>query len=140
MTLELLSLLGGGVAGFVFRMIASQAEANQRLLEGQIRRVTELTPISDDSADRAAARGGIWMRRFIVLSVMMAVVFLPFILALMDKPVFVEQGAKEWWDFLGLFSGGFTKVAGFLILEEVRTSLMAIVGFYFGQATVNKGH
>lgn len=139
MTLELLSLLGGGVAGFVFRMIASQAEASQRMLEAQIRRVTELTPISDESADRAALRGGVWMRRFIVLSVMLATVFLPFVLALMDKPIFVEQGPREWWDFLGLFTGGFNKVAGFLILEEVRTSLMAIVGFYFGQATVNKG-
>lgn len=139
MTLELLSLLGGGVAGFVFRMIASQAEASQRMLEAQLKRVSTITPIADESADRAALRGGVLMRRFIVLSVMLAVVFLPFVLALMDKPVFVEQGPREWWDFLGLFSGGFTKVAGFLILEEVRTSLMAIVGFYFGQATVNKG-
>jgi len=121
-------------------MIASQAEASQRMLEAQIRRVTEITPIADESSDRAVARGGIWMRRFIVLSVMLAVVFLPFVLALLGKPVFVEKGPKEWWDFLGLFSGGFEKVAGFLILDEIRTSLMAIVGFYFGQATVNKGH
>ena len=120
MTLELLSLLGGGVAGFVFRMIASQAEASQRMLEAQIRRVTEITPIADESSDRAVARGGIWMRRFIVLSVMLAVVFLPFVLALLGKPVFVEKGPKEWWDFLGLFSGGFEKVADFLSLMRLE--------------------
>lgn len=139
MTLELLSLLGGGVAGFVFRMIASQAEASQRLLEAQLKRVSEITPIADESADRASLRGGVLMRRFIVLSVMLAVVFLPFVLALLDKPIFVEQGPQEWWDIFGIFTGGFKEVAGFLILDEVRTSLMAIVGFYFGQATVNKG-
>lgn len=139
MTLELLSLLGGGVTGFVFRMLAFQAEASQRMLENQIRAASELTPIADESADRAALRGGILMRRFIVLSVMLAVVFLPFVLALLDKPIFVEQGPQEWWDIFGIFTGGFNKVAGFLILDEVRTSLMAIVGFYFGQATVNKG-
>ena len=61
MTPELLAMLGGGVSGFVMKMIAAQADNQARLFERMIARQT----VADESADKAAARGGVYMRRAI---------------------------------------------------------------------------
>ena len=63
MTPELLAMLGGGVSGFVMKMIAAQSENQARLFERMIQK--QVT--ADESADRAAARGGIYMRRALPL-------------------------------------------------------------------------
>lgn len=131
MTIELLSMLGGGAAGFIMRFIAARAEASARITESLI----QLQGVADDSADRAATRPGVWMRRIIVGSVMLAVIFFPFILSLTDTSVVVES-EKEWWDLLGVFSGGWTEVKGYILLPEVRQAMLAIVGFYFGSSQV----
>ena len=132
MTLELLSMLGGGVAGFLMRFIAAQAEAQASAFE----RVIAAQSAADDSADRAAARsGGVWIRRSIVAAILFAVVVAPFILSFFQIPVVVEE-EQAWWDLLGVFSGGWTKVEGFILLPEVRQGLLAILGFYFGSSQV----
>ena len=89
----------------------------------------------DDSADRAAVRGGIWMRRFIVVSIMLAVVYFPLLLSYSGGTTVVET-ERAPWDFLGIFTGGFEEVRGYLIMPEVRTAVLAIIGFYFGQGTI----
>ena len=48
MTLELLSLLGGGAVGFVFRLIAAQQEASSKQME----LLLKAQGVADDSADR----------------------------------------------------------------------------------------
>ena len=133
MSIELLSMVGGGLMGFIMRYMASQAEAQQRALENAI----TAQKVSDDSADRAAARGGVWVRRVLAGSVIFGLIFAPFILAFSGLPTFVESDGP-WWDILGVFSGGWERIDGYLILPEVRTAMLGVVGFYLGSAQVGR--
>ena len=94
MTPELLAMLGGGVSGFVMKMIAAQADNQARLFERMIARQT----IADESADKAAARGGVYMRRAITAAVIFAIVIAPFVFAFTDIGVSIQSESKG---FLG---------------------------------------
>ena len=131
MTPEIISLLAGGASGFVMKLIASQQAHQQVMFE----RSLLAAEAADVSADRAAGRGGIWMRRFIVVSVMLAVIYFPLLLSFSGGITTIET-ERAPWDFLGLFTGGFQEVKGYLIMPEVRTAVLAIIGFYFGQGTI----
>lgn len=131
MTLELLSLLAGGVSGFVMKLIAFQVQAQQELFKQTMAWI----PVADESADKASSRGGIWMRRFLVVSIMLAVVYFPLIMAFAEIDTVVET-ERAVWDIFGIFTGGFEEITGYLIMEEVRSAVMAIIGFYFGQGTI----
>jgi len=130
MTPELLAMLGGGVSGFVMKMIAAQADNQARLFERMIARQT----IADESADKAAARGGVYMRRAITAAVIFAIVIAPFVFAFTDIGVSIQTESKG---FLGLFKRlEWSTVQGFVILPEIRQTALAIVGFYFGSSQV----
>jgi len=130
MTPELIAMLGGGVSGFIMKMIASQAQSQTRLFEQMLQKQT----IADESADKAYARGGVWMRRLITVSVLIAIVALPAVFAFTDIGVTLQEETKG---FLGLFKGSkFVHTQGYLILPEVRQTALAIVGFYFGSSQV----
>ena len=130
MTTELIAMLGGGVAGFVMKLISAQAEAQGRALEAMIQRQN----VADLSADKASARGGVWVRRGLVAITFFAIVVAPFIFAFTDVGVSIQ---KEWSVFLGLLGGSkWETVQGFVILPEVRQTALAIVGFYFGSSQV----
>jgi hypothetical protein len=130
MTPELLAMLGGGVSGFVMKLIASQAESQTRLFERMLQRQA----LADDSADKAAARGGVWMRRFITFAVIFAIVLAPFVFAFTGVGVTMQSETKG---FLGLFKSlEWATVQGFVILPEIRQTALAIVGFYFGSSQV----
>lgn len=51
MTTELLSMLGGGLAGFIFRFMAMSVENQQKTTEMLLKKQA----MADDSADRAAS-------------------------------------------------------------------------------------
>ena len=128
MTPELLAMLGGGVSGFVMKMIAAQAQSQTRLFEQMLKKQA----IADSSADRASERGGVWMRRLITVSVLLAIIALPAVFAFTDVPVTLQEESNG---FLGLFkSVKWVHTQGYLILPEVRQTALAIVGFYFGSA------
>lgn len=130
MTPELLAMLGGGVSGFVMKMIAAQAQSQTRLFEQMLKK----QEIADTSADKASARGGVWMRRFITVSVLFAIIALPAVFAFTDVPVTLQEESNG---FLGLFkSVKWVHTQGYLILPEVRQTALAIVGFYFGSSQV----
>lgn len=131
MTTELIAMLGGGVSGFVMKMIAAQSQHQAQLFERMIQ--SQIT--ADDSADRAASRnGGVWVRRFLVGITFFAIVLAPFVLSFTDVGVSI---AKESKGFLGLFGGvKWDTVQGFVILPEIRQTALAIVGFYFGSSQV----
>ncbi len=131
MTPELLSLLAGGASGFVMKLIASQQAHSQAMFE----RSLVAAEAADLSADKAAARGGIWMRRFIVVSVMLAVIYFPLVVSMLNGVTTIET-ERAPWDLFGIFTGGFEEVKGYLIMPEVRTAVLAIIGFYFGQGTI----
>ena len=130
MTPELLAMLGGGASGFIFKLIgqlvANQASMTDALIKKQ--------KASDASHDKAAVRGGEWVRRLIVCTVLFAVVVAPFLLAHSPEGVTVGQ---ETSSFFGFFKGiKYQTLNGYLILPEIRQTVLAIVGFYFGSSTI----
>ena len=129
--IELLSLLGGGAAGFLFKLIGTMMQNQSDLAKLAIERQTAV----DDSQDRAAQRDpGSWVRRLIVASVLFAMIGAPFILSLLGVSTFVEAEGPVWWNPFTWLAPAFHEVKGFLILDELRTTLIALVGFYFGGA------
>ncbi len=131
MELELLSLIGGGVAGFVMRYMGAMSEMQNAALERALKTQTAM----DESADKAAKRDpGSWVRRFIVIAVFVGVIVLPFILAITGHGIVVEGDPQVWWNPLTWANDGFVEIKSFLMMEEIRTSLLAIIGFYFGGA------
>jgi hypothetical protein len=130
MTPELLAMLGGGISGFVMKFIAQQAQTQARLFEQTIKK----QEVADESADKAAARGGVLMRRFITVSVLFAIIILPAVFAFTDIGVSIQ---KDFSYIFGLIQGArWETVSGYVILPEVRQTALAIVGFYFGSSQV----
>jgi hypothetical protein len=130
MSIELLAMLGGGVSGFVMKLIAAQVQNQATMFE----RMLQKQELADASADRAKERGGTWMRRFITVSTVFAIIIAPFIFAFTDVGVSIQSESNG---FLGLFkSVRWENVQGFVVLPEVRQTALAIVGFYFGSSQV----
>jgi hypothetical protein len=131
MTTELIAMLGGGVSGFVMKLIAAQSQHQAQLFERMIQKQIA----ADDSADRAAKRdGGVYVRRFLVGITFFAIIVAPFIIAFTDIGVSMS---RETNGFLGMFTSvKWDTVQGFVILPEVRQTALAIVGFYFGSSQV----
>jgi hypothetical protein len=131
MTTELLAMLGGGLSGFVMKLIAAQMQSQTAMFERMLAKQAS----ADDSADRAAQReGGVLVRRFLVVCTMFAIVVAPFVFAFTDVGVSIQNQSNG---FLGLFkSVRWETVQGFVILPEIRQTALAIVGFYFGSSQV----
>lgn len=133
MSIELLAMLGGGVSGFIMKLIASQAEAQQRQVELMIRK----QEVADASAEKAAARGGVLVRRVIAFTILFAMIVAPFILAFTDNPVtLLEEARGGILGFLGFTKSTWVEVQGFVLLPEVRQGMLALLGFYFGSSQV----
>lgn len=129
-------MLGGGTAGFVMRLLASQAEAQSRMMEMMLSK----QKAADDSADRAAKRSaGVWVRRFIAVSILFAVIIAPFILAIVDIPLALEkQSGGGILSFIVGNSTTYENVQGFVLLPEVRQGMLALLSFYFGSSMVKR--
>ena len=133
MSIELLAMLGGGVSGFLMKLIASQAEAQQRQVDMMIRK----QEVVDASAEKAAARGGVLVRRVIAFTILFAMIVAPFIVAFFDIPVTVIDEARGGLlGFLGFAKPLVTEMRGFVLLPEVRQGMLALLGFYFGSSQV----
>ena len=130
MTPELLAMLGGSLGGFTMKLIGAQLENQTRHFD----RMLNAQGVADDSADRASARWGVWVRRGLVAITFFAIVVAPFIVAFTDIGVSIS---RETNGFLGLFkSVQWDTVQGFVILPEIRQTALAIVGFYFGSSQI----
>ena len=134
MSLELISMLGGGLAGFIFRFMATSLENQQRTTEMLLQKQT----MADDSADRAAKRGSHIGRRVLVFTILWVLAIAPFLGALLGIDVWVES-ERASWDFLGIFTGGWEQLRGIVILPELRAVLVAAAGFYLGGSAVARG-
>ncbi len=135
MTSELVAMLGGGVTGFVMKLISAQMNIQANAIDAMIKK----QGVSDDSADRAAKRtgeGGAWIRRFIAICILFSVVFAPFIMAFFDIPVTVEANKLGIFKFLGIGADKWKNLEGFVLLPEVRQGMLALLGFYFGSSQV----
>ncbi len=140
MPVEILAMLGGSISGFVMKLIASQAQAQQNQLDNMLKKQAA----ADDSADRAAKRDGVAgqvVRRTIALCTLFAVIFAPFIMAFFNEPITIEadKGSGLLHMVLGnMFSkgNGWIELNGYVLLPEVRQTMLALVGFYFGSSQV----
>lgn len=135
MTSELVAMLGGGVTGFVMKLISAQMNIQANAIDAMIKK----QGVSDDSADRAAKRtgdGGAWIRRFIAICILFSVVFAPFVMAFFDIPVTVEANKLGIFKFLGIGADKWKNLEGFVLLPEVRQGMLALLGFYFGSSQV----
>ena len=135
MTSELVAMLGGGVTGFVMKLISAQMNIQADAIDAMIKK----QGVSDDSADRAAKRtgdGGAWIRRFIAICILFSVVFAPFVMAFFNIPVTVEAQKMGIFKFLGIGADKWKHLEGFVLLPEVRQGMLALLGFYFGSSQV----
>ena len=100
---ELIAMLGGGVTGFVMKLISAQMNIQANAIQSMIQK----QEVSDASADRAAQRSGesgVMVRKLIAMCILFSVVFAPFIMAFFDIPVTVEAQKLGIFKFLGNWS------------------------------------
>jgi hypothetical protein len=137
-TPELLSLLGGGVAGFIFRHMAEKRQAEKEMFERLMQANIQTTENQNQAAQRVSVDAGKVTRRFIVLMVLFGTILAPFILPFFNIPTVVEviQDKPEW--LFGLIPATkevlFQEINGYLFTQENRQVLVSIIGFYFGGA------
>ena len=140
LTTEFLSLVGGSLAGFLFKSLAEKRQNEQE----RFNRMVDAIKTSDESHDKALQRvgtdAGKWVRRFIVLCVLFGTILAPFILPFFGIPTVVEVVEKRNapLDIFGLFGTNdvitYETIKGYLFTQENRQILVTIVGFYFGSA------
>jgi hypothetical protein len=134
---DLLVMGASSALGFVFRFLAESRKAKDEALKRAIQSQEASTKSADAAAERGGS-GGIWVRRFIVVSVVLAVIGFPFIASFFSVPTFVEvtESSRAW--LFGLIGGkervSYHQVDGYLLVEENRIVLLAVSSFYFGQA------
>lgn len=130
MSTELLAMLGGSASGFIFKFMSTMAANQQANLDALLKK----QKATDESQNQASRRGGEWIRRIIVVTVLFGVIIAPFILA--HSPEGVTVG-NEYTNWFGLQKGvDYETLSGYVILPEIRQTVLAIVGFYFGSSTV----
>ena len=89
------------------------------------------------AADKASKRGGedaSWVRRFIVISILLTMVYFPFIIAFSDVGVSVP--GKEGW---GIWSETvYKEVSGLWVDASLIDSLLLLIGYYFGNNSLGR--
>ena len=138
MTPELLSLIGGGVTGFLFKYWAQRAQDQKEMFERLIKANAQTTENQDKAAQRVPLDVGKNVRRLIVLTCLFAVVAAPFVLPFFGIPTFAEFSQKQPESLFGLIPETtrryFVEIPGYFLAQENREVLLAVVGFYFGSA------
>lgn len=137
-TPELMSLVGGGIVGFIFRFIAQKAQDQKELFERMMAANKQTTENQNAAAQRVPLDIGKGVRQVIVLAVLFATLLAPFILPFFGVPTFVEVDATQT-NLLGpdTLKKYFVEVNGYLFTSENRSILLSIVGFYFGSAAAS---
>lgn len=135
---ELLSMLGGGIAGFLFRFWAQKSQDQKELFERLIKANMQTTENQEKAAKRVPIDIGKGVRQIIVLTVLFGTIAAPFILPFYGLPTYVEVDSTTPEGLFGLFpqytKKFFVEVNGYLYTSENRQILLSIVGFYFGSA------
>ena len=137
--LEVITMVAGSVAGFVFKYMAQRAKDRQDQFEMLMKHHKAAEESRNAAVKRVPIDAGKWVRRFIVGTILFGVVIAPFVLALLGLPTIVQIDEESRSFFWGLIGGGqnvkFVEMKGYLLIPEVRQTLTAIVGFYFGSAS-----
>ena len=138
---EILTMGGGALVGFFFKLVAKRAENEQKRFEMFMKEKQFVEESANNAVKRVPIEAGKWVRRLIVVSVLFGVILAPFITTFMNHPIVVEEiiTKKILWGLLGTRTEPvFIEIEGYLLVPEIRQALTAIIGFYFGQATVKR--
>jgi hypothetical protein len=135
---ELISLIGGGLVGFIFRFLAQKSQDQKEMFERLMAANKQTTENQNAAVVRVPLDAGRIVRRTIVLAVLFATLLAPFILPFFGLPTFVEVDTTE----TNLFGPDrlkkyFVEINGYLFTSENRQILLSIVGFYFGSAAAS---
>lgn len=140
-TPELLSLIGGGATGFLFRYMAQKSQDQKEMFERLMAANKQTTENQDKAAQRVPIDIGKSVRQIIVLSILFATLLAPFILPFFGLPTFVEVDSTTPEGLFGLIPQStkkfFVEINGYLFTSENRQILLSIIGFYFGSATAS---
>ncbi|MAF25992.1 hypothetical protein CL634_10545 [bacterium] len=138
MAIELMTMIGGSVVGFIFRYMAERAKEKHEIFKRALGLKEAETAAADAAAKRVPVDAGKWVRRAIVVCVLFGVILAPFILSLLGLTTIVEIQETGSEYLFGMFHGDdsikFLELEGYLLVPEVRQTLTALVGFYFGNA------
>ena len=138
---EILTMAGGSLVGFFFKLVAKRAENEQKRFEMIMREKKFIEESVNNAVKRVPIEAGKWVRRLIVVSVLFGVILAPFVVTFLNHPIVVEElvTKKILWGLLGTRTEPvFIEIEGYLLVPEIRQALTAIIGFYFGQATVKR--
>ena len=94
-TPELLSLLGGGLTGFLFRYLAEKRQDQKEISERLLQTRQEDQKSQDAAIKRIPPDAGKAVRRFIVMIILFGAVVAPFILPFFGIPTIVETIEKD---------------------------------------------
>jgi len=134
-------MAGGSLVGFFFKLVAKRAENEQKRFEMIMREKKFIEESVNNAVERVPIEAGKWVRRLIVVSVLFGVILAPFVVTFLNHPIVVEElvTRKILWGLLGTRTEPvFIEIEGYLLVPEIRQALTAIIGFYFGQATVKR--
>lgn len=138
MPIELLTLAGSSLAGFIFKMMAnSKADTQQRFLI----REKEFKMVEDSVANARKDQSPFanLIRRFIVLMLFSMLLFILVAGAFIPTNIVIDVPRGS---FLGLFNwGGGTKiitVSGLVAYPWLTHMVSAIIGYYFGQGSAKR--
>jgi hypothetical protein len=138
---ELISMVGGGATGFLFRYMAQKSQDQKEMFERLIQANKQTTENQNQAAQRVPLDAGRVVRQIIVLVVLFGAFAAPFILPFFGVPTFVEVDVKNSEALFGLIPASakkaFVEINGFFWTSENREVLLSIVGFYFGSAAAN---
>jgi hypothetical protein len=137
--IELLSMLGGSVTGFVFRYLAEKRENDKQMFERLITLNEQKEKTIESAVKRVPIDVGKGVRQLIVIAVLFATLAAPFILPFFGIPTFVEIEAStpDMSIIPSVTKTFFVELNGYLYAEEHRQVLLSIVGFYFGSAAAS---
>jgi hypothetical protein len=137
-TPELLSLIGGGATGFIFRHMAEKRQSEQENFKRLLEANKQTTDNQDKAVQRVSVDAGKAVRQIIVLMVLFGTIAAPFVLPFFGIPTIVEVTQTKPEFLFGLIPETketlFQTVNGYLFTQENRQILVSIVGFYFGAA------
>lgn len=135
---ELISMGAGSFVGFLFKYMAERAKERAEIFKMSLDKQKANEEAHNAAAQRVSIDGGKWVRRMIVVAVLFGVIIAPFVLSLLNEPIFVQIDVEKPTWLFGLFGGGtkseFFQVDGYLMIPEVRQTLTALIGFYFGSS------
>lgn len=120
MSVELMTMGGSALLGWLLKYLSNQQENTFKLLKQD-----------EESREAASKRGGVWVRRFIVLVMMFIFTFI--VVAPAFIPGLNTVIVNEGWFFTTT-----TEIKGIVYDQTIREILLAIIGYYFGTSAATK--